>query len=781
MNTRHCHFYDSLRLCRDSHKVIWLLLFFIISWNCSITESSNIKGPPVVSADYLERYVAQEGDTVKILCPITGTPKPLIEWYQDDRMIPPTWVRFRINRRYIKIKDVVLADTGSYVCKGINGFGSESVALHLVVRDLKEVLKSTNEDHSGPYRGLPPYLTEELPNSFTANNGFPLQGSSNEGGSRNGNRGPLVFDSSKYEEPRMVQQTAVRGDGIHKMAGDTLKLECLVDGSPAPSITWYKNGDIVMNPNLQSGRSQTILLIPDLDPFDDSGEYICKARNVWGEVNATFPVIVHGASMTPQILGPTKLNRTLDLGDKEPNEAADKFYLQCEVLSLGQTQIQWLKQIPDKSFAKNKNKTVEVFDYVFEIVPTTIFEKGADGFYNASLLINVKEWQSTVQGRYICLVNNPDGHAYKEVFLHLKGASAWQSGSHNSEPRLEPHPNSISTHQNSEPMSGSISMALVISVPLISLTLLCGLLFFAFCVRRSNSSGQNKAKDGSSKQLRAVLHVNPLNETSPYATSLVDPSPGKTGSNSTTDWLNTCKALQGSPFQPLRPHHWQPLSADKDEYVEIAIQSSSKMPSDPGEEEWVEVSNKANQTPSHWVYSDMISGNSDLIYPLLDTGCNSKDGTFNTYLMENYSFPKDNDSALCSASTSLANSPLVLRQPRKPYLAGLAQQQRVLGGSAQHLYQNTGCRPVCPGSPLTASVGRSPHHKLTTPVFHQSKHISLKDIHPEYFAVLKTGSERSMSDGKSGNGRQQVSTDIYSRPPSDHFYFKIQDGKTEFL
>lgn len=91
-------------------------------------------GPPVVSADYLERYVAQEGDTVKILCPITGTPKPLIEWYQDDRMIPPTWVRFRINRRYIKIKDVVLADTGSYVCKGINGFGSESVALHLVVR-----------------------------------------------------------------------------------------------------------------------------------------------------------------------------------------------------------------------------------------------------------------------------------------------------------------------------------------------------------------------------------------------------------------------------------------------------------------------------------------------------------------------------------------------------------------------------------------------------------------------------------------------------------------------
>lgn len=39
-------------------------------------------GPPEIESDYLERYVAQEGDTVKLLCPIIGTPKPIIEWYQ---------------------------------------------------------------------------------------------------------------------------------------------------------------------------------------------------------------------------------------------------------------------------------------------------------------------------------------------------------------------------------------------------------------------------------------------------------------------------------------------------------------------------------------------------------------------------------------------------------------------------------------------------------------------------------------------------------------------------
>lgn len=39
-------------------------------------------GPPEIESVYLDRYVAQEGDTVKLNCPIIGTPKPIIEWYQ---------------------------------------------------------------------------------------------------------------------------------------------------------------------------------------------------------------------------------------------------------------------------------------------------------------------------------------------------------------------------------------------------------------------------------------------------------------------------------------------------------------------------------------------------------------------------------------------------------------------------------------------------------------------------------------------------------------------------
>ena len=51
---------------------------------------------------------------------------------------------------------------------------------------------------------------------------------------------------------------------------------------------------MLMTPDLQTDRTQTTLIIPNLQSEEDEGEYRCKARNVWGEVNTTFPVKVYG-------------------------------------------------------------------------------------------------------------------------------------------------------------------------------------------------------------------------------------------------------------------------------------------------------------------------------------------------------------------------------------------------------------------------------------------------------------------------------------------------------
>ena len=55
----------------------------------------------------------------------------------------------------------------------------------------------------------------------------------------------------------------------------------------------FQDGDLLLAPNLRNDRSQTVLVVPNLQ-LDDEGTYWCKARNVHGEINATFPVKVYG-------------------------------------------------------------------------------------------------------------------------------------------------------------------------------------------------------------------------------------------------------------------------------------------------------------------------------------------------------------------------------------------------------------------------------------------------------------------------------------------------------
>ena len=68
---------------------------------------------------------------------------------------------------------------------------------------------------------------------------------------------------------------------------------------------------------------------------------------------------------------------------------------------------------------------------------------------------------------------------------------------------------------------------------------------------------------------------------------------------------------------------------------------------------------------------------------------------------------------------------------------------------------------------------RTQKYQYTAPpnvVFHNSAAAVTKESNPEFFAVVKRN-----PDGANGGGS------LLPRPPSDHFYFKITDGKTEFI
>ena len=73
------------------------------------------------------------GEDVKIQCPISGNPTPIIEWKKGGETIDYTFIRIRTKGRQLRIKKSQETDTGVYICKGVNGFGNVEVRVDLIV------------------------------------------------------------------------------------------------------------------------------------------------------------------------------------------------------------------------------------------------------------------------------------------------------------------------------------------------------------------------------------------------------------------------------------------------------------------------------------------------------------------------------------------------------------------------------------------------------------------------------------------------------------------------
>ena len=79
--------------------------------------------------------------------------------------------------------------------------------------------------------------------------------------------------------------------------GNSVKLDCSADGNPRPTVKWYKNGKLFKE--RKSGNKlylspwTTMLSLKDLVP-SDTGSYMCNVSNLYGWINHTYKVDVHG-------------------------------------------------------------------------------------------------------------------------------------------------------------------------------------------------------------------------------------------------------------------------------------------------------------------------------------------------------------------------------------------------------------------------------------------------------------------------------------------------------
>lgn len=91
-------------------------------------------GPPTADKKEVTRVARLGEKEVRLTCPMSGFPAPIISWTKGKEDITNyEWIRYKTVRKSLRIRDVAKEDTGIYVCKGTNGFGSEEIRIDLIV------------------------------------------------------------------------------------------------------------------------------------------------------------------------------------------------------------------------------------------------------------------------------------------------------------------------------------------------------------------------------------------------------------------------------------------------------------------------------------------------------------------------------------------------------------------------------------------------------------------------------------------------------------------------
>ena len=81
------------------------------------------------------------------------------------------------------------------------------------------------------------------------------------------------------------------GDAVTTIAGTEVTIQCLPSGIPEPTVTWYHNGQVCPEADLNS-YGHAVSFYDSAIQSSRSGNYTCVARSPFGSATATSSVHV---------------------------------------------------------------------------------------------------------------------------------------------------------------------------------------------------------------------------------------------------------------------------------------------------------------------------------------------------------------------------------------------------------------------------------------------------------------------------------------------------------
>ncbi|XP_070590449.1 muscle M-line assembly protein unc-89-like [Erythrolamprus reginae] len=300
--------------------------------------------PPCFITPVVVTEVSEES-TALFHCKVSGCPTPVVQWFKESKCLAPDACKYAIasenGSHRLKIQNVVPSDCGMYLCKAHNTIGEAMCKCFLsVTEDQKSFAVASDEGEVKVGLKVPEDQPQKIDllvdNTIPSGNQTEIelefefehstddsqksvrlvavteQEQEEEGESCVNINVDVFAEPSKEEHIKFeakstgscsfeFQVTEAPPKFMKKIydcfsfLGTPACFQCIVDGSPKPAISWFRNGTLIcderccIEERCCMEESQEVchsLVLKDVVQSDE-GEYMCVATNKAGTAQST--------------------------------------------------------------------------------------------------------------------------------------------------------------------------------------------------------------------------------------------------------------------------------------------------------------------------------------------------------------------------------------------------------------------------------------------------------------------------------------------------------------
>lgn len=333
---------------RCSSRLLPLLLLLLLSLaaqpiRAAIHIPSNLKRPPVITTQPESVTVFSVEDLV-MSCEASGNPPPIFRWTKDgEEFDPGSDPELKVSERSGSSAFYTLSNTmdtlkqyqGKYVCYASNELGtavSNEAVLKTDAPPIQQKEKKVNvkaeQGNSIVLKCNPPQSSMEPIIHWMDWKLHHIQLSDRVVVGKDGNLyfAYLTIEDSRVDytcnvqylatrtilakepitltvtpsnsllrnrRPHMMRPTGTHST-YHALRGQTIELECIVQGHPTPKVTWLRKDGELSESRTAKDMFDRRLRFTNISE-SDAGEYQCMAENSQGKATHTYTVTVEAA------------------------------------------------------------------------------------------------------------------------------------------------------------------------------------------------------------------------------------------------------------------------------------------------------------------------------------------------------------------------------------------------------------------------------------------------------------------------------------------------------